>query len=164
MLPMPETTVKLLTLEHLESAHETVAELFKDEEEPMPAWREGDTAKLETICQCTEVAFFGHQKYPDLHVKASKIFYSAIKLHPFPNGNKRFALMVLLYFLLRNGYELDAEKAGESITPIAKLIASSDPHTRAGSPDNVVELIAQAFLEDAMVPRTDAPEGTGEND
>ena len=35
--------------------------LFEGDPEPMPAWREGDRSKLETLCRCTEVGAFGHQ-------------------------------------------------------------------------------------------------------
>jgi prophage maintenance system killer protein len=151
--------VSLLTMEQLEAAHQIVAEVFEDDAEPMPAWREGDRAKLEKLCHCTEVTAFGQEKYPELHVKASKLFYSGIKLHAFPNGNKRFGLVVTLYFLLVNGFELDAE--ADPPSTIAKLVARSDPRTGAGKPDTVIELIADAYFKHVIVRRDDKPAGTG---
>lgn len=164
LLPMADhPPVVLLRMEYLESAHEAVAELFEDDPEPMPAWREGDRSKLETLCQCTEVAAFGHEKYPDFHVKVSKFFYSAIKLHPFPNGNKRFALMATIYFLLVNDCELKAD-IDFSPTTMALIVARSNPHTSAGKPDIVVELLADVYFKHAIVPEGQADEGLDEAD
>ena len=117
----------------------------------MPPWRDGDRAKLETLCACTEVEAFGVQKYPEFHVKVAKFFYSAAKLHAFPNGNKRFALTATIFFLIRNGFRLDEEVVGEA-PGIARLVAAADPHQPWGKPDIVISLIADAFFKTSIVP------------
>jgi death-on-curing family protein len=54
------------------------------------------------LCGCTEVSLFGSFQYETLPKKAAKLFYSTIKTHPFPNGNKRFAFVAVLWLLIAN--------------------------------------------------------------
>jgi len=96
-------------------------------------------------CNCTEVEAFGVQKYPDLPTKAAKLFYSTIKTHPFPNANKRFALVLTMTYLIVNDHTLTAEQGLGYRT--ATLIAQSDPHIVAEKPDAMVNLLADFFRE-----------------
>ena len=54
------------------------------------------------------VSFDGKDLYPTLAEKASAVAFTLCKSHPFVDGNKRTAHAVMELFLLRNGYELDA--------------------------------------------------------
>src|SRR4051812_1035267 len=89
----PPCTVRL-TMDDLRLAHRLLAEVFEHDPEPLPGWEEGDPHGLATCRACIEVEAFGIQKYPDLPSAAAKLFYSTIKLHSSPNGNKRFALVL----------------------------------------------------------------------
>lgn len=124
------------TMGDLEDAHSVLEDFFADHEEPMSAWAEADRAKLEMCCRCTEVSAFGVAKYQSLEEKAAKLFYSAIKLHIFPNGNKRFGLVVLLAFLLKHDVQMNAAE-GEP-TGKAVFVAASDPHVAGQRPDEVI--------------------------
>jgi death on curing protein len=96
-------------------AHHVLAEFFADDPEPIPAWDEGDAAKLEMCRACIEVQSCGVLKYPDVPSAAAKLFYSTIKLHAFPNGNKRFALVLTVAFILNNGLMFTAPRASARI-------------------------------------------------
>jgi death-on-curing family protein len=42
--------------------------------------------------------------------------------HPFPDGNKRAAVALMLYFLSQNGYELPAERQMDLFEPLINVI------------------------------------------
>jgi len=71
-------------------------------DEPIPAF---DT-RLPNILESSLAIPFqevgGHSPYRGTIPKASILFYLLIKNHPFRNGNKRIAVMVLLVFLGRH--------------------------------------------------------------
>src|SRR5213594_926541 len=50
--------------------------------------------------------FQGRELYPSDFEKASALFHSLIKSHPFMDGTKRTAFAASLFFLNRCGYEL----------------------------------------------------------
>jgi prophage maintenance system killer protein len=134
----------VLNMRFLKTAHEILEAIFQDDE-PIPAWEEGHTPTLEMCCGCTEVEAFGHQKYPDLPSKCAKLFYATIKNHPFPNGNKRFALVLTLGYIAWNDHRLtSAEGVGYEV---ATSVADSDPHTPEGDPDVVIANLAEFFRD-----------------
>lgn len=135
----------VLDLDDLRAAHAVLAEVFEGDPEPVPGWYEGNRPKLATIAGCTEVSMFGHEKYPDLPSKAAKLFYSAIKVHAFPNGNKRFALVLTLAYFVHNGHRLMAAQGVGA--EVARRVADSDPHSPSGAPDTMVEALAVFFKE-----------------
>jgi death-on-curing family protein len=134
-----------LNLWAMEISHGVLCQIFANHPEPVPPWHEGDTGKLETACACTETAAFGVEKYPDIESKAAKLFYSTIKLHPFPNGNKRFALIVTLGFLTLNQRRLTSEE-GE-VAKIAEWVAEGDPHTPEHDPEGIIAALTYYFRE-----------------
>jgi len=138
---------EIITLEmrDLEIAHEVLAEVFAEDPEPIPAWEEGNRSLLETCCACSEVEAFGVQKYPDIPAKVAKIFYSATKLHAFPNGNKRFAFVLTLQFLLLNNMRLTLDPGLGA--ELAKHVADSDPQSERGHPDRMVAMLSELFCE-----------------
>ena len=67
--------------------------------EPIPDF---DTRFPNILESCLAAPFqrvFGHTPYPRLIDQASVLFYHISKDHPFQNGNKRIAIVVLLVFL-----------------------------------------------------------------
>jgi death on curing protein len=53
---------------------------------------------------------FGEETYPTLFDKAAALMDSLSKNHPFHNGNKRTAYIVVKSFLMINGYHLQFER------------------------------------------------------
>src|SRR5260370_27493261 len=47
---------------------------------------------------------FGEDAYPSVTDKAAALFHSLVSNHPFPDGNKRTAVLSLHHFLLANGF------------------------------------------------------------
>ena len=71
-------------------------------DEPMPDF---DTRFPNILESCLATPFqqvFGHSPYPNLIAQASVLFYLLVKNHPFQNGNKRIAIVVLLVFLAKH--------------------------------------------------------------
>jgi len=146
--PYLPTTIEFLAMEDLEMAHAVLAEVFA-EDEPVPSWDQGDASLLATCRGCIEVEAFGVRKYPDLPSAAAKLFYSTIKLHAFPNGNKRFALVLTLGLLVKNEARLTVPQGIGS--GVAKWVADSDPHSAEGAPDVMIAALTQ-FYADNLVP------------
>ncbi len=70
-----------------------------------------DFGLLDSAVAQPQQTFDGIDLYPDLATKASALFFSLVRNHPFIDGNKRVAVMALEAFLLLNGYELVADDA-----------------------------------------------------
>lgn len=66
--------------------------------------------------------------YEGLTKKASVLFYLMIKNHPFKNGNKRIAMMTMLYLLYKNGKWIEADN--QVFYNFAKWVAASDPSVK----------------------------------
>jgi hypothetical protein len=146
------TEIRFLTMEDLKLAHGVLAEVFAEDPEPIPSWEEGRSDLLATCRGCIEVESFGYRKYPDLPSAAAKLFYSACKLHAFPNGNKRFALVVTIFLLVKNRTRLTA---GQGVSAqAAELVADSDPHSPEGAPDVMIGNLTE-FFRDNLAPRED---------
>jgi len=146
--PWPPTEIRPLTMVDLELSHRILAEVFA-EDEPVPSWEQGDASLLATCRGCIEVEAFGVRKYPDLPSAAAKLFYSTIKLHAFPNGNKRFALVLTIGLLVKHGARLTVPQGLGSA--VAKWVADSDPHSRTGDPDGMIGALTK-FYADNLVP------------
>lgn len=57
-------------------------------------------------------SFGGLDLYPDIFSKAAAMFHSLILNHPFVDGNKRTAAVVVGRFLYLNGFRLKASSKG----------------------------------------------------
>lgn len=56
------------------------------------------------------------EKTPDISALAASIAFGIAKNHPFIDGNKRTALVVMRTFLLLNGYNLEATQQEKYLT------------------------------------------------
>ena len=65
-----------------------------------------DLEKLKSCVETPQQTMFGQDLYPDIVSKAAVFFMLLVKNHPFADGNKRAAVLALLEFLERNGYDL----------------------------------------------------------
>jgi death on curing protein len=77
--------------------------------------------------------------YRGLVGKGSILFYLMIKNHPFQNGNKRIAIMSLLYFFYKNDKWLRIDNI--NLYNFAKDVAKSKPKSR----DKVISHIQETL-------------------
>lgn len=143
--PSRPPITRYLTMGDLLTAHVVLSEVFDDDPEPLPDWASADRHRLAECRACIEVEAFGAKKYPDLPSAVAKLFYSTIKLHTFPNGNKRFALVLALLLLIKNGYRLSAPRGVGA--EVAKAVADSDPHNPETAPDVMIATLANFYAE-----------------
>jgi death-on-curing protein len=64
-----------------------------------------DLNLLESAIFRPQTTFSNSDIYPSIFDKATAVFQSLIKNHPFVDGNKRTAIVCLVIFLNLNGYE-----------------------------------------------------------
>ena len=96
-------------------------------------------------CLATPFQEFGDKYlYEGLVRKAAVLFYLMIKNHPFKNGNKRIAMMAMLYLLYKNEKWVDADN--QVLYNFAKWVAASDPSVK----DATIQA-TEKFLGDHLV-------------
>lgn len=121
--------------------HRVAQELFSKigfTEEPMPNFESRYPGRLESCLKQPFGSYAGVIYYRGTLKKALALFYFCIKNHPFENGNKRFAVTIMLYFLITNDYWLDVSP--EFLYDVAKALAESDE-----SPKEAINKMHEAF-------------------
>ena len=96
--------------------------------EPIPDYNTRDNSLLESALSAPKHTFDEKDLYPSFEEKASILFYSMVKNHPFVNGNKRIAVMTLLVFLALNRKWLKIRPI--DLYELAIITASSSPKDR----------------------------------
>lgn len=120
-------------------AHELASRMMAGDE-PIPSFTTRFANRLESCLSVPQQTYDKQELYPNFLDKAAILFYLMIKNHPFENGNKRIAVMTLLFFLYKNNKWL---KLGDLILyQFAKDVAASD----AKKKDDQVEAI-KVFLK-----------------
>ncbi len=122
MRPKPVTTAEV------EYTAFKLAEKFMTWNEPIPNFGSRFPHILESCLETPFVQFSRKDLYRGLIGKASIMFYLMIKNHPFQNGNKRIAVMTLLYFLYKNSKWLKINNV--DLYNFARGIAKSKPQSR----------------------------------
>ena len=113
-------------------------------DEPIPNFSSRFPNILES-CLATPFQEFGDKYlYEGLVRKAAVLFYLMIKNHPFKNGNKRIAMMAMLYLLYKNEKWVDADN--QVLYNFAKWVAASDPSVK----DATIQA-TEKFLGDHLV-------------
>ncbi|HXK40510.1 MAG TPA: type II toxin-antitoxin system death-on-curing family toxin [Candidatus Paceibacterota bacterium] len=112
-------------------------------DEPIPDFGTRFPSILESCIATPFQEFGGKFLYEGLVKKAAVLFYLMIKNHPFKNGNKRIAMMSMLYLLHKNGKWIESDN--QVLYNFAKWVASSDPSVR----DATVSAI-EKFLSDHL--------------
>jgi death-on-curing protein len=107
----------------------SVAEVFEQEygAEPMPPFETLDASKLDAALAASFQSAFGEDIYATPYLKAAALFYFVAKDHPLENGNKRTAVIVLLYYLAKNGLALGGP--ARDLYELAKAVVES-PRTK----------------------------------
>lgn len=124
--------------------HAIAERLSDDRNEPMPAFKSVNTARLEASLEAPRQTFGDHEPYPGLEEKAAALLYFLVKNHPFPNGNKRFATAAYLVFLALNGWWTKAGKT--DLISLVESVAGSDARDHAAQIRRVA-----AFTRDNLV-------------
>lgn len=119
---------KSLSVAEIEFIAFRLAEKFMTWNEPIPDFGSRFSNILESCLNQPFIQFSRKDLYRGLVGKASIMFYLMIKNHPFQNGNKRIAIMSLLYFLNKNGKWLDMDN--KTLYDFAKNIVGSKPQSR----------------------------------
>lgn len=119
---------KNITVKEIEYVAFDLAQKLMKWDEPIPDFGTRFPNILES---CINTPFFSFNKkdqYKGLVGKSGILLYLMIKNHPFKNGNKRIAVMTLLYFLYKNGKWLDIPK--DDLYVFSVDIAKSYPQDR----------------------------------
>ena len=82
-----------------------------------------DEGLLESALNNAYGIYFGLENYPTVEEKAARLAYSLTKNHPFLDGNKRIAVLIMLVFLEINKMELTC--SNEQLIDLALKIAAS---------------------------------------
>jgi death-on-curing protein len=106
---MTRTTLVEITVVQVENVAHALARELMEWGEPIPAFNTRFPDRLESCLRTPFQKFDKKSLYRGLVGKGAILFYLMVKNHPFQNGNKRVAVMTLLYFLFRNGYWLDVD-------------------------------------------------------
>jgi death-on-curing family protein len=107
--------------------------------EPIPDFETRYPNKLEACVALPFQTWEAKFLYKGLISKASILFYSIIKNHPFQNGNKRIAVTTALVFLAKNKHWLKADN--QKLYNLAKWVAESDPMFREETVRSVEKFI-----------------------
>jgi death-on-curing protein len=126
---------KPITIAEVEYTAFSLAKEHMTWDEPIPDFGSRYPNALESCLGQPFARFGGKDLYRGLAGKGTTLFYLLIKNHPFKNGNKRIAVMSLLYFLYKNGKWLDVDKEG--LYKFAKGIAMTKPAQRSTALKNI---------------------------
>lgn len=136
---------KPITIAEVEYVAFRLAEKLMAWDEPIPAFGSRFPNILESCLATPYVRFSRKDLYRGLIGKASILFYLLIKNHPFQNGNKRIAVMSLLYFLHKNKKWLDISNV--ELYRFAKRVARSRPANREKVLAMIQELLRAHIVE-----------------
>lgn len=121
MARKPTRQISLTEVEYV--AHRLAQELM-EYNEPIPPFETRFPERLESCLRTPFQTFNNKSLYPTIERKSAMLFYLLIKNHPFQNGNKRIAVVTLLYFLSENRRWLKVSNL--ALYNFAKEIAMSD--------------------------------------
>ena len=132
-----------LSFEEVKEVAHSLAQKYMAWGEPIPNF---STRFPNVLERCIEAPFqtFSGPLYKGLVEKSAILFYLMIKNHPFQNGNKRIAVITLLYFLSKNRHWLKVDN--QRLYNFAKWVAESD----ASLKDATVSAV-QKFISDNLV-------------
>lgn len=135
---------KALTVAEIEYTAFRLAEKFMTWDEPIPDFGSRFPKILESCLGQPFVRFGKKDLYRGLVGKASILFYLMVKNHPFQNGNKRIAIMSLLYFLHKNGKWIDIDNT--VLYNFACDVAKSKPKSH-----EKIIIYIQALIEEYLI-------------
>lgn len=136
--------MRSLTILEIEHIAYTLASELMSWDEPIPAFGTRYPNVLESCLIAPFQTFRKKHLYKGLVGKAGILFYLMIKNHPFQNGNKRIAVITLLYFLYKNKRWLRVDN--KELYNFAIWIAESNPRVK-----DAAVLATHKFLKSYMM-------------
>lgn len=140
--------IQEVTIAQVQEVAHSLAQELMEWGEPIPPFETRFPERLESCLKTPFQKFDGKSLYSGLAGKGAALFYFMVKGHPFQNGNKRVAIMTLLYFLSKNGWWLDVEN--HPFYLFANNVAKSDPADKVRQ----MEFI-RSFIRKYIVPSKD---------
>lgn len=128
-----------LTVSQVQYVAHRLAQEHLTSNEPIPGFESRYPGVLEQCINAPFQTYGGKQLYKTFIDKVAILFYLMIKNHPFENGNKRVAVVTLMYVLLREDKWLEVPPM--ELYNFAKWIAASPPKLK----DDTVNAI-QRFI------------------
>lgn len=138
---------RLMTLDEAQTALGELKRRLMARGEATDLFGRGRGDGLAAIWGALEQSAFGEAAYPTLESKAAHLLYFMVKNHPFMDGNKRSAALLLIQFLHENGRLFNdhgeplVNEAG--LAALTLLVAESDPKEKATVIRLILNLLAQ---------------------
>ena len=136
---------KSITIAEVEYTAFRLAEKFMNWDEPIPSFGTRFPNILESCLNQPFIRFVQKDLYRGLVGKGSILFYLMIKNHPFQNGNKRIAIMTVLYFLFKNGKWLNISNS--DLYNFALGISKSRPTSHAKTIGYIQSVIKKHLVD-----------------
>lgn len=125
---MARPAIKRLSVIEIEYVAHRLAQELMEYGEPIPPFNTRYPDKLESCLKTPFQTFHRKSLYSTFETKATILFYLMIKNHPFQNGNKRVAILTLIYFLIQNGRRLKVDN--KILYEFSKEVASSNAQNK----------------------------------
>ena|SRR3989338_5564135 len=133
---MRTKSVSVIEVEY--TAHR-LAVKFMTWNEPIPSFGSRFPNVLESCLKVPFQTYARKNLYRRLTGKTAILFYLMVKNHPFQNGNKRIAVMTLLFFLYKNGKWLKIDN--EQLYRVAVGVAES----KSKSKDSIIRWLEKTI-------------------
>lgn len=136
--------MKYLTTQEVQYVAFRLAKVFMEWDEPIPGFGTRYPSVLERCLALPRQTFDKKPLYRGLITQAAILFYVMVKDHPFQNGNKRIAVMTLLYFLRQNKHWL--KLGNQELYSFAKWVAESNPKLKDQTVAAIHEMIRRHLV------------------
>ena len=113
--------IKYLTIEQVNEIYAVLEKDYANSDDPVATPGVRSEKLLDSALNRPMMA---EDKYPTVPLALSAVVHGIIKNHPFPNGNKRTAVIAMLVMLDENGFTL-GETSEEEIFKFAYRVSSS---------------------------------------
>jgi death-on-curing protein len=121
---MGRLPIKKINIAEIEYIAHRLAQELMEYGEPIPPFDTRYPDKLESCLKTPFQTFDRKSLYKSFETKAAMLFYLMIKNHPFQNGNKRVAVLTLIYFMYENRRRLKVSNI--ELYEFSKKVAASE--------------------------------------
>ncbi|PSO44015.1 MAG: hypothetical protein BRC23_02175 [Parcubacteria group bacterium SW_4_49_11] len=137
-----------LTLRDIEFIYAAYSAEGEGELEQLPSLNYRYNDHLESILMLPKAGFGETQFYPTVAEQGAVLFYEIIKQHPFFDGNKRMACLILFTFLYLNNVWI--QLSNDQLYTLAQTVACSTSEEREEQLSLIQDMITthKAPLED----------------